>query len=539
MVSVLVAVVVAVPRPAVGGCEFVHFDRMPPDAAALWSTNLPLIQTTNLTFQETWQCLESLSRRTDPSGRGITIVDMGLGRPDIRFSLKRTNCSLASAVVECSTHLDGTMLGSQVCLIGRIGVIGLGDDRFVSRALLIEPCDATTKQAITNAHIKSATYGVFDLDQIPFQSGKLKALLWRFKAMIPLVKGLETRTTLVDDDTWEKTVRFEVRAPGYASKTLEAKVFADFGNGEFMEAELTPLPVGHAPTLDEFLPLLRARAATARSESAAELKAAADRGDAKAQFDLGGRCIDGDGVLRDPAEAAKWFRKAAEGFRKAADEGSAVAQFSLGVCYREGQGVPKDDAEAVKWFRKAADQGYADAQVRIGVCYDMGAGVLKDDTEAVKWYRKAADQGSAKAQFNLGLSYDNGTGVPKDHAEAVKLYRSAAEQGEGRAYARLMLGGVALDYAEAVKWYRMFADQGRDSAQYNLGCAYAKGEGVAKDPQAAYGWLLLAATAGRNRDAEDRCEQLEAALSPAQVREARNWALQWKPETTQAVPPTK
>ena len=50
------------------------------------------------------------------------------------------------------------------------------------------------------------------------------------------------------------------------------------------------------------------------------------------------------------AEAAKWYRKAAE-------QGDADAQFLLGVMYHEGHGVERSDAEAAKWWRRAAEQG--------------------------------------------------------------------------------------------------------------------------------------------------------------------------------------
>ena len=36
-----------------------------------------------------------------------------------------------------------------------------------------------------------------------------------------------------------------------------------------------------------------------------------------------------------------------------------AAQFYLGLMYASGEGVPKDDAEAARWFRLAAEQGYA------------------------------------------------------------------------------------------------------------------------------------------------------------------------------------
>ena len=55
----------------------------------------------------------------------------------------------------------------------------------------------------------------------------------------------------------------------------------------------------------------------------------------------------GKGVLQDYAEAAKWFRKAAE-------QGFAAAQNNPGMMYKEGRGVRQDYAEVVKWLRKAA-----------------------------------------------------------------------------------------------------------------------------------------------------------------------------------------
>ena len=129
----------------------------------------------------------------------------------------------------------------------------------------------------------------------------------------------------------------------------------------------------------------------------AEIRAGADKGDAKAQYELGRAFFSGTlGVAKDEAEAVKWFRKAAE-------QNVADAQFSLGVCYANGQGVTEDDAESVKWFRKAAEQNFADAQYNLGVCYDGGEGVAKDEVEAYKWWLLAAGQGNDDAKYNMTI----------------------------------------------------------------------------------------------------------------------------------------
>ena len=54
--------------------------------------------------------------------------------------------------------------------------------------------------------------------------------------------------------------------------------------------------------------------------------------------------------------------------------------------YTSGEGVPQGDAEAAKWWRKAAEQGNAGAQQSLG---------SQDYPEAVRWYGLAAEQGDA------------------------------------------------------------------------------------------------------------------------------------------------
>jgi TPR repeat protein len=45
-----------------------------------------------------------------------------------------------------------------------------------------------------------------------------------------------------------------------------------------------------------------------------------------------------------------------------AENGDAVAQYRLGSSYLSGSGVQQDYAEAAKWFKLAAEQGLAAAQ---------------------------------------------------------------------------------------------------------------------------------------------------------------------------------
>jgi hypothetical protein len=109
-------------------------------------------------------------------------------------------------------------------------------------------------------------------------------------------------------------------------------------------------------------------------------------------------------VFQLPAQQNEADRKVLAEIRAGADKGDAKAQYELGRAFFSGTlGVAKDEAEAVKWFRKAAEQNVADAQFSLGVCYDSGEGVAKDEVEAYKWWLLAAGQGNDDAKHNMTI----------------------------------------------------------------------------------------------------------------------------------------
>ena len=112
-----------------------------------------------------------------------------------------------------------------------------------------------------------------------------------------------------------------------------------------------------------------------------------------------------------------------------AEAGDAEAQNILGSSYSSGFGVPEDDAEAARWYRLAADQGHAGAQFSLGDAHFFG--VPQDAPEAVRWYRLAAEQGHASAQGRLGNGYANGQGVPQDDVQAHLWFDLAASRMTG------------------------------------------------------------------------------------------------------------
>ena len=172
-----------------------------------------------------------------------------------------------------------------------------------------------------------------------------------------------------------------------------------------------------------------------------------------------------------------------------------------------------------------------------------------DYTTAVEIFRSLAAQGVDGAQWALGAMYLEGRGVPRDYAMALMLHRQAAEQ--GHPLSQFDLGnmydlglGVSEDRAEAFKWFRRSAEQGYGDAQVNLGAMYYRGEGTAQDYVEAYKWFSIAAAGGGyldtrgnvagKIDATRRRDILARQMTPAQIAEAQDRALQWKPRPERA-----
>jgi len=116
-----------------------------------------------------------------------------------------------------------------------------------------------------------------------------------------------------------------------------------------------------------------------------------------------------------------------------AEKGDAEAQYNLGGCFANGTGVDKDLVEAMKWYRKAAEQNNVKAEVVMGLNYGIGEAVAKDMVEAVKWWTKASEQNNGNAQYILGICYFNGEGVAKNYVEAYKWELLAAAKGDEKA----------------------------------------------------------------------------------------------------------
>lgn len=91
--------------------------------------------------------------------------------------------------------------------------------------------------------------------------------------------------------------------------------------------------------------------------------------------------------------------------RKAADEGDAQSQFDLGIRYLHGNGVDKNERQAAEWLIAAANSGHKRAQFELSIMSSMCITDLLDRKDYEKWLRRAAEPGLVDAQHSMSRAY--------------------------------------------------------------------------------------------------------------------------------------
>jgi len=115
--------------------------------------------------------------------------------------------------------------------------------------------------------------------------------------------------------------------------------------------------------------------------------------------------------------------------RAKAERGDPHAMGRLGFSYRDGtRGLRKDPVEAFKWFKMAADRNDPPAATSCGVAYINGAGVARNHTRGICMITVAATLGSEHACSVLGWANECGHhGFDKDAEEATRWYKKMQE----------------------------------------------------------------------------------------------------------------
>lgn len=309
-------------------------------------------------------------------------------------------------------------------------------------------------------------------------------------------------------------------------------------------------------------------------------KAATDNDEPAVAFKLAEFLLSGTGTRTNPAEALRWYQKAAQpgGLELS---GFGPAQLRLGQMYEDGTAVPKNPAEAGKWYRKSIEwqKWYGTNAFGVNHFYPEETKILYGETpdwstylqqlktrleqadantlfdfgnhfyvcdppERVKWLRRAAEKGHAEAALYLSsLLSDGDPQVQQDLKEALKWCLVATDHDFVEAQLRLGMWyyegkGVPKDYSEATAWFQKAANKeplvswdNVTVARYSLGACYYAGEGVPKDLVQAYKWWNLAAAIGHTNASTWR-DIAARQMTQDQIADAQRLCRQFKSRGT-------
>jgi TPR repeat protein len=140
-----------------------------------------------------------------------------------------------------------------------------------------------------------------------------------------------------------------------------------------------------------------------------------------------------------------------------------------------------------------------------------------DFAGAIAAWRPLAAKGNPDAMFNLGQAYRLGRGVPIDLAAAQGWYDRAAHGGHVDAQTQLgMLLFQTGNRAAGLRWLKAAADKGEARAQLLYGPALFNGDGIERDPPAAYRYVSKSAAQGL-APAKSTLAQLDEVM-PVEMR---------------------
>jgi len=238
-------------------------------------------------------------------------------------------------------------------------------------------------------------------------------------------------------------------------------------------------------------------------KSIASLKSNAEKGDAKAQYQLGvAYAKGGKGVKKANKTAIAWLEKAAL-------QNHIGAQLELSGLYSRVGIALRDYEKSYQWIEQAACKGnHPEAHYQLAFKYSAGQGVNQNIQKAIEHYEKAAEFGHVSAMETLGNRYFRGEGIPKDLLKAHNWYEKGAKTGESShlqyltalSYKEGMVGEASIE--KALFWLEKSVEKGNRNALHHLGYLYTFGDRVKQDSNKGIPLLKRAVEKGQADAAE-------------------------------------
>lgn len=270
------------------------------------------------------------------------------------------------------------------------------------------------------------------------------------------------------------------------------------------------------------------------------LKKQAKGGDMTAMRFLGRAYLTGDAYLkRDEAEAANWFKRAADAgdaaaafilaelhtkalkqeeadaawkqsyalYNKQADAGDNEALYWKGYMQQQALGTAAAPQEGIANMEKAAAAGSMTAAFQLFKTYTKGIGTAADETKAFRYAKQLADEGKDPQMiYVVADAYFKGKGVPADEKSALQyLEKAIGLKVPAAIYHKAWRLEEAGKDTEAYQLYRQAASMGHADAAVRMGSMQLHGKGTEKDESAGLATLQRA------------CDRLQSAFAPYEL----------------------
>ncbi len=225
-------------------------------------------------------------------------------------------------------------------------------------------------------------------------------------------------------------------------------------------------------------------------------------------------------VGADPEEAIRLYTASAE-------RGCARAKWELAKIYRDGEIIEPDPHKFMDWLMAAADAGVPEAMMDLALRYINGILVTKNSDSAYSLITKVAEIGYPEGEFYLGIAYTHGVHVDKNLGLAELLFARAREHGDAEfiiSMGRKLefgLDGIGMDLEMARNWYKYAADMGSDKGLYSyLAVEKVLKSGKCSTPEERQNGLMNLPSAVEERRRSELLEMADIAMDASEYTNA-------------------
>lgn len=201
-------------------------------------------------------------------------------------------------------------------------------------------------------------------------------------------------------------------------------------------------------------------------------------------------------------ERKRILAEAQDCFKTAAGMGDINGMYNLGMSLSRGFAGEADQEGAFNCFRSAAEEGHPEAINNVGFFFKEGVVVERDLETAERWYKRSADMRNPYGMFNYAMLIRS-----RDAAAAAAILKESADLGSVEAmdmYGEMLAAGegVAKNPTAAFLMYRRAASEGYPRSMDHLAECYERGIGTKPDQRKSTLWMIRARAARGDVNAE-------------------------------------